>query len=100
MVEWRRHFHQYPELSLKEAVDDYEKSLIEREWRSSTGKIAETARRLGISKQLLKYKLDKYRLASEAKEAALLRFLFLFAIFRSTKRFRFSSMHFLLSSDP
>ncbi|MFJ9499673.1 helix-turn-helix domain-containing protein [Brevibacillus centrosporus] len=62
MVEWRRHFHQYPELSLKEAVDDYEKSLIEREWRSSTGKIAETARRLGISKQLLKYKLDKYRL--------------------------------------
>lgn len=51
-----------PELSLKEAVDDYEKSLIEREWRSSTGKIAETARRLGISKQLLKYKLDKHRL--------------------------------------
>ncbi|RNB88457.1 PAS domain-containing protein [Brevibacillus nitrificans] len=51
-----------PELSLKEAVDEYEKSLIEREWRTSTGKIAETARRLGISKQLLKYKLDKYRL--------------------------------------
>ncbi|RNB70614.1 hypothetical protein EDM55_11520 [Brevibacillus centrosporus] len=51
-----------PELSLKEAMDGYEKSLIEREWRTSAGKIAETARRLGISKQLLKYKLDKYRL--------------------------------------
>ncbi|MEC2129023.1 helix-turn-helix domain-containing protein [Brevibacillus centrosporus] len=47
---------------MKEAMDGYEKSLIEREWRTSAGKIAETARRLGISKQLLKYKLDKYRL--------------------------------------
>lgn len=48
--------------SLKEAVDGYEKDIIVSELKMTNGKIAETARRLGISKQLLKYKMDKYKL--------------------------------------
>ncbi|WP_078412371.1 sigma-54 interaction domain-containing protein [Priestia abyssalis] len=48
--------------SLKEAVDGYEKDIIVSKFKATNGKIAETARQLGISKQLLKYKMDKYKL--------------------------------------
>ncbi|MFS0784009.1 sigma-54 interaction domain-containing protein [Bacillus sp. 1P06AnD] len=48
--------------ALKEAVEDYEKNLIVNGLEQSKGTIAETARQLGISKQLLKYKMDKYQL--------------------------------------
>lgn len=48
--------------SLKDAVELYEKEMIVREWRNSNGVIAETARRLGLSKQSLKYKMEKYKL--------------------------------------
>ncbi|MGJ9384376.1 sigma-54 interaction domain-containing protein [Salipaludibacillus sp. CF4.18] len=47
--------------SLKDAVDGYEKEIIVN-ILSTGGKIAESARRLGISKQSLKYKMDKYHL--------------------------------------
>ncbi|WP_231734769.1 sigma-54 interaction domain-containing protein [Bacillus sp. FJAT-29937] len=49
-------------LSLKDTVESYEKSIIMNELNETNGKIAETARRLGLSKQSLKYKLDKYQL--------------------------------------
>lgn len=48
--------------NLKDKVEEYEKSLIVIELNNTGGKLAETARRLGISKQLLKYKMDKYEL--------------------------------------
>ncbi|WHX98317.1 sigma 54-interacting transcriptional regulator [Neobacillus sp. DY30] len=48
--------------SLKEAVEQYEKELISWELNGMNGKITEAAKRLGISKQLLKYKMDKYHL--------------------------------------
>ena len=48
--------------SLKDAVESYEKTIIMNELHETNGKIAETARRLGLSKQSLKYKLDKYQL--------------------------------------
>lgn len=49
-------------LPLKEAVSEYEKELIVRKLEETNGIIAETARKLGISKQLLKYKMDKFGL--------------------------------------
>ncbi|MEH7342658.1 sigma 54-interacting transcriptional regulator [Bacillus sp. JJ1532] len=49
-------------LPLKDAVESYEKTIIMNELHETNGKIAETARRLGLSKQSLKYKLDKYQL--------------------------------------
>ncbi|WP_371807209.1 helix-turn-helix domain-containing protein [Halalkalibacter krulwichiae] len=48
--------------TLKECVDRYEKDIIENELEKANGVIAETARRLGLSKQSLKYKLEKYRM--------------------------------------
>ncbi|MDI2588903.1 sigma 54-interacting transcriptional regulator [Psychrobacillus sp. NEAU-3TGS] len=48
--------------NLKDKVEEYEKSLIVIELSKTGGKLAETARRLGISKQLLKYKMEKYEL--------------------------------------
>lgn len=48
--------------SLKEAVESYEKELIAQELNHTGGKVAEAARRLGLSKQSLKYKLAKYNL--------------------------------------
>ncbi|SIT71075.1 sigma-54 interaction domain-containing protein [Edaphobacillus lindanitolerans] len=48
--------------NLKDAIDGYERRLIESEYLKAGGVLAETARRLGISKQSLKYKLDKYGL--------------------------------------
>lgn len=49
-------------INLKDKVEEYEKSLIVIELGNTGGKLAETARRLGISKQLLKYKMEKYEL--------------------------------------
>lgn len=49
-------------LTLKDAVDEFEKEIIVSELTRADGKLAETARRLGLSKQSLKYKLDKYQL--------------------------------------
>ncbi|QFF99056.1 AAA family ATPase [Psychrobacillus glaciei] len=49
-------------INLKDKVEEYEKSLIVLELGNSGGKLAESARRLGISKQLLKYKMEKYEL--------------------------------------
>ena len=48
--------------NLKTAVEDYEKALIQGELQRTGNKIAETARRLGVSKHVLKYKMDKYLL--------------------------------------
>ena len=48
--------------NLKDKVEEYEKTLIVIELANTNGKLAETARRLGISKQLLKYKIEKYEL--------------------------------------
>ncbi len=47
---------------LKEVIEDYEKRIIEDELARSNFRSAEAAGRLGISKQLLKYKIEKYRL--------------------------------------
>lgn len=47
---------------LKDAVDEFEKAVIAEELNKAKGVIAETARRLGVSKQTLKYKLTKYEL--------------------------------------
>ncbi|MBS4172847.1 sigma 54-interacting transcriptional regulator [Bacillus sp. FJAT-49736] len=49
-------------LSLKDAVEQYEKSLIIQELKNTNSKLTEASKRLGISKQLLKYKIEKYRL--------------------------------------
>lgn len=48
--------------TLKDAVEVYEKGIIVRELQNSNGVIAETARKLGLSKQSLKYKMEKYKL--------------------------------------
>ncbi|SDH76907.1 arginine utilization regulatory protein [Alteribacillus persepolensis] len=48
--------------SIKEAVEEYEKSIIVETLEKCGGVIAETARQLRISKQSLKYKMDKYEL--------------------------------------
>jgi arginine utilization regulatory protein len=45
---------------LKASIEEYEKQIIINELQNANNKIVETARRLGISKQLLKYKIDKY----------------------------------------
>lgn len=50
------------EFNLKDKVEEYEKNLIVLELNNTGRKLAETARRLGISKQLLKYKMEKYEL--------------------------------------
>lgn len=47
--------------SLDKAMDQYEKSLIQRAMEGSAS-ISEAARRLGVSRQNLKYKLQKYSL--------------------------------------
>ncbi|MBD7908766.1 sigma-54 interaction domain-containing protein [Sporosarcina gallistercoris] len=48
--------------NLRDAIDEFERSLIENEYKKASGVLAETARQLGVSKQSLKYKLDKYGL--------------------------------------
>lgn len=49
--------------SLKDAVENYEKEIIAKELKRTNGKLTEAAKGLGISKQLLRYKLDKYQLS-------------------------------------
>ncbi len=49
-------------MDLKDVIDAYEKTIIANELHNANGIIAETARRLGVSKQTLKYKLSKYEL--------------------------------------
>ncbi len=51
--------------SLKHCLEAYEKNIIMREFTNSNERIAETARRLGISKQLLKYKMNKYNIVKK-----------------------------------
>jgi len=46
--------------SLKKSIEDYEKLIIINELYNNDHRIAETARKLGLSKQLLKYKISKY----------------------------------------
>lgn len=48
--------------NLKDAVEQYEKEMIMKELNGRNSTISEAAKRLGISKQLLKYKMDKYHL--------------------------------------
>lgn len=48
--------------SLKELTEEYEKQLLARELRNAGNKHVEAARRLGISKQLLNFKIKKYKL--------------------------------------
>ncbi|GHH99058.1 sigma-54-dependent Fis family transcriptional regulator [Neobacillus kokaensis] len=48
--------------SLKEAVEKFEKEIIVKELSLTNGKITAAAKGLGLSKQLLKYKMDKYQL--------------------------------------
>ncbi|TWD93224.1 arginine utilization regulatory protein [Neobacillus bataviensis] len=50
------------EWSLKNAIEEFEKSIIISEVKNTNGKLTELATRLGISKQLLNYKLEKYNL--------------------------------------
>lgn len=50
--------------SLKDSVEEYEKKIIISQLASSNHNISKAARKLGISKQLLKYKMDKYMLNS------------------------------------
>lgn len=47
---------------LKDEVEQFERMLVKKTFEQTGGKLAESARRLGISKQLLKYKLAKYEL--------------------------------------
>lgn len=54
--------NQLSNLSLKDAVESYEKELIGHQLKNMNGKITEAAKKLGISKQLLKYKMEKYQL--------------------------------------
>jgi len=48
--------------SLKEKVEQYELEMIKRELANVNGRLTDAAKRLGLSKQSLKYKLDKYGL--------------------------------------
>ncbi|MBU3145137.1 sigma-54-dependent Fis family transcriptional regulator [Clostridium sp. CF012] len=47
---------------LKSSIEEYEKQIIINELQNSNNRFTETARKLGISKQLLKYKIEKYEL--------------------------------------
>ncbi|MED3564322.1 sigma-54 interaction domain-containing protein, partial [Bacillus xiapuensis] len=47
---------------LKDAVQHFEKEMIQRQLKNMNGKLTDTAKSLGVSKQLLKYKIEKYRL--------------------------------------
>lgn len=53
-----------PEHTLRDALDDYEKAMLIEAMGRSGGVLAEMARKLGLSKQSLKYKLDKHSLRS------------------------------------
>lgn len=47
---------------LRDLTEAYERLIIAEKLRETEGRLAETARRLGISRQLLKYKCLKYEL--------------------------------------
>lgn len=47
---------------LRDLTEEYERLIIAEKLRETDGRLAETARRLGISRQLLKYKCSKYQL--------------------------------------
>ena len=47
---------------LRDLTEEYERLIIAEKLRETEGRLAETARRLGISRQLLKYKCLKYQL--------------------------------------
>ncbi len=47
--------------SLRESLEKFERALIRTELERANGVAAKAARNLGISKQLLKYKIEKYR---------------------------------------
>jgi len=47
---------------LRDLTEAYERLIIAEKLRETDGRLAETARRLGISRQLLKYKCLKYEL--------------------------------------
>lgn len=48
--------------NLRDLTEGYERLIIAEKLRETDGRLAETARRLGISRQLLKYKCLKYQL--------------------------------------
>ncbi|MCQ6281232.1 sigma-54-dependent Fis family transcriptional regulator [Bacillus sp. EB600] len=50
------------ESTLKNTIQELEKSIIASELKNTNGKLTDAALRLGISKQLLKYKIEKYKL--------------------------------------
>ncbi|MGG1397140.1 sigma 54-interacting transcriptional regulator [Bacillus salipaludis] len=47
---------------LKDAVEHFEKEMIQRQLTNMNGTLTDAAKRLGVSKQLLKYKMEKYKL--------------------------------------
>jgi len=51
-------------LSLAEAVEQLERRMIEDALRESEGNLARAARALGATERILRYKVDKYKLAS------------------------------------
>lgn len=55
------------DLSLHPRLERVEKSIIEEAFRESGSSLSMAAQRLGISKQLLKYKTDKYGIRRRAK---------------------------------
>jgi DNA-binding NtrC family response regulator len=52
-------------VNLREFVSEAERTLIERTLKETGGAQAETARRLGLSRSHLSYKISKYRLKSD-----------------------------------
>ncbi|MEA4847642.1 MAG: sigma 54-interacting transcriptional regulator [Clostridiaceae bacterium] len=48
--------------SLRELTEEYEKQILVKELRNAGGKHVEAAKRLDISKQLLNFKMNKYKL--------------------------------------
>ncbi|MGE5678969.1 MAG: sigma-54 interaction domain-containing protein, partial [Pseudomonadota bacterium] len=50
------------DLSLKDIIERYEKKIIALELKNAKGCAADAARKLGMSRQALKYKTDKYKL--------------------------------------
>ena len=48
--------------NLRDLTEEYERLIISEKLRETDGRLAETARRLGISRQLLKYKCLKYEI--------------------------------------
>lgn len=48
--------------TLKDLTEQYEKTLIADKLKQTNGRLAESARQLGISRQLLKYKCAKYEI--------------------------------------